>query len=295
MTHQYRWNASGGTGGAVEGGQPINRGFGNPVQQNAQPSNGETRNWNQRRRDDYLNQQNKPTAQSYRYSGRDQGQEKKDWAGVTRIIDRINGKDRVMDFRDGLTLSGVEEYASIHRRKSGKENGVVMYASVIPITLCDYSVKPSITVRANVTPQVCKEWLEAAKEFIARPVGLYVYQQERLNFHQQDQNGRCPYTQLRVTYEQGVDGTGNLQSKYPWNIQITKTTAVAQKRPNGAVCAASGSIDKSAKPIFIRVSNSDFFATLDNVCEFVRIWNDTYGPSLLRQGKKQLEEQERDQ
>ena len=243
--------------------------------------------------------QEKTERNPYRYASQNTGNqnaaaapEKKEWNGVTRIIARINGKDRVMDFRDGLSAAGIEDYASIHRKKSGKEQGAVLYASMIPITICDYSVNPSITVRANVTPQVCNEWYQAARDFITRPIGRYEYQQERINFHQQDGQGRCPFTLLRVTYDQNVDANGALQSKYPWNVQITKTTAVAQKRPNGSVCAAPGTVDRNAKPVFIRVSNSDFFGTLDLIHDFIQVWTMTYGPNLLRQGLKRLEEME---
>lgn len=217
--------------------------------------------------------------------------QKKEWVGISRIIARINGRDRVMDLRDGLSAAPVEEYATLHRKKSKRINGEVQYASMIPITICDYSVKPSVTVQANMAPHICEELYEAAKGFIFSPIGFYEHHQERLNIHEQIAGGRCPYTQLRITYDQKIGQDGRLVSNYPWNIQITKTTAIPQTRNNGGISAVSGSIDKSAKPVFIRVNNSDFFGMMFSVHEYMRLWGDIHGKNLILEAEQQMRNQ----
>lgn len=83
---------------------------------------------------------------------------------ISDVITRTHGKDRVIDFRDGLEPAQPEQYAAMHQ-VGGKKNGK-NYPSVIKIFLCDFSGgtgERSITVSANIEPTLCYEWLEVCK------------------------------------------------------------------------------------------------------------------------------------
>lgn len=89
---------------------------------------------------------------------------------ISGIIAKANGKDKVIDFRDGLVLADLEDYAMIHGC-GGKAHAAT---SIIKIGICDYSAgkgQKSKTVFANITPDVCVQLLEICK----RNIGTTVY------------------------------------------------------------------------------------------------------------------------
>lgn len=79
-------------------------------------------------------------------------------------ITKVNGKDRVMDFRDQLSLARKDDYAAIHNGGGLDNEG---YPSVIRMTICDYSSGKgdgkSVTVSANIEPTVFDEWFDVCK------------------------------------------------------------------------------------------------------------------------------------
>lgn len=95
------------------------------------------------------------------------------------IIAKTNGRNKVLDFRDGLVLAYPDDYAMIHG-KGGKNHAST---SVIKIAICDYSSgtgDKSTTLFANITPDVCEQIFEVCK----RNVGTTVVDNQMLIFQE---------------------------------------------------------------------------------------------------------------
>lgn len=85
------------------------------------------------------------------------------------IIAKTNGRNKVLDFRDGLVLAYPDDYAMIHG-KGGKNHAPT---SVIKIAICDYSSgtgDKSTTLFANITPDVCEQIFEVCKRNVGTTV-----------------------------------------------------------------------------------------------------------------------------
>lgn len=71
---------------------------------------------------------------------------------VDRMICKTNGRNKVVDFRDNLIPSGVDDYAMLHGA-GGKNHAI---KSTIKMTICDFSKGTgegnSITASANLSP-----------------------------------------------------------------------------------------------------------------------------------------------
>lgn len=70
-----------------------------------------------------------------------------------RIITKVNAKDKVLDFRDNLIVSGPSAYAMLHGM-GGKKHAM---KSTIKVVICDYSRgtgENSVTVSTNISPDV---------------------------------------------------------------------------------------------------------------------------------------------
>lgn len=81
------------------------------------------------------------------------------------IIAKANGRDKVVDFRDGLIAANVEDYAMLH----GAGGSHHAPCSVIKLYVCDYTAgtgDKSKTVTANLSPEVCEQLFEVCKQNI---------------------------------------------------------------------------------------------------------------------------------
>jgi len=97
------------------------------------------------------------------------------------IIAKTNGRNKVIDFRDGLVLATPDDYAMIHG-KGGKNHAPT---SVIKIAICDYSGGTggnSTTLFANIAPEICEQIFEVCKRNVGQAVidnGLPILQEIR--------------------------------------------------------------------------------------------------------------------
>ena len=86
---------------------------------------------------------------------------------VNAIITKTNGKDKVIDFRDFLTVAKTEDYAQIHV-SGGKDHAPI---SCIKATICDFSKgtgDKSVTVSANLTVPTVLALYERARACVEK-------------------------------------------------------------------------------------------------------------------------------
>lgn len=89
---------------------------------------------------------------------------------VNTIITKTTGRNKVVDFRDGLVAAHEEDYANLHGAGGRKGKAPV---SVIRVIICDYSNGTgdnSRTVNANIGPELCEQLLEVCKHNIGTHV-----------------------------------------------------------------------------------------------------------------------------
>lgn len=93
---------------------------------------------------------------------------------ISEVITSAHGKDKVIDFRDGLQPALREHYASMHQQGGNKySEGVKTYPSVIKLYLCDFSKgtgQNSVNVSVNLEPSLPYEWLEVCKMSLGQVV-----------------------------------------------------------------------------------------------------------------------------
>lgn len=85
---------------------------------------------------------------------------------VDDIITKANGRDKVIDFRDGLVPANIDDYANLHGTGGNKGKAPI---SVIKTYICDYTKgtgKKSLTVNASISPDLCEQLLEICKQNI---------------------------------------------------------------------------------------------------------------------------------
>lgn len=82
---------------------------------------------------------------------------------VSAIITKTTGRDKVIDFRDGLIAAHEEDYANLHGAGGRKGKAPI---SVIRVVICDYTNgtgENSRTLNANISPELCEQLLEICK------------------------------------------------------------------------------------------------------------------------------------
>lgn len=85
---------------------------------------------------------------------------------VDGIITKTNGRNKVIDFRDGLIPANVDDYANMHGAGGRKGKAPI---SVIKLYICDYAKgtgENSLTVNASISPELCEQLLEICKQNI---------------------------------------------------------------------------------------------------------------------------------
>lgn len=102
---------------------------------------------------------------------------------VENIITKVNGKNKVIDFRDGLVPAKLEDYAMLHGIGGSRHAS----NSVIKIVICDYTKgkgSNSRTVYANITPEVCEQLFEICKRNLGTQIvtGDMAFLQEQRAF-----------------------------------------------------------------------------------------------------------------
>lgn len=209
-----------------------------------------------------------------------------------KIAAVYGGKKKVLDARNGLVLAYPDDYAALHGAGGSKHAPV----SVIKLTLCDPSVTPSVTVSANVPPDMFEVFADVAKqnmiqwnvpvqsgagsvwsvffpqgaptETVPLPMnGDYAYSQVRVNTYKTDQNGYCPVTALTITRQGYYKGKRNM----PWTVKISAFKAQYNTAPNGTT-SYIGSTAVEKKEVFIQISDEDFYKFTKRIDRFVRVW-----------------------
>ena len=178
------------------------------------------------------------------------------------IIAKTNGRNKVIDFRDGLVPARPDNYAMIHG-KGGKDHAPI---SVIKIAVCDYSAGSgnSTTLFANIAPDVCEQIFEVCK----RNVGTIVIDDNLLIF----QELRAANKKLLKTADMQFNALNNILSvlnriekaeKVPGLTAIASGLGTLLGKPRDKVMAAA---EEPARPACMTMAtHTDFNHSQDRV------------------------------
>lgn len=107
----------------------------------------------------------------------------------------------------------------------------------------------------------------------------FSYKQERVNVYKRE-GDMAPVTQLQITRNRMVNGEVR---RLPWTITISQFRAKIKEHPNGTVSYIPGTVVGQVKES-ISASDQDMFAFLLKGERYIRVWEMTFGPEILRQG-----------
>lgn len=148
------------------------------------------------------------------------------------VIAKANGKDKVIDFRNNLVLTTVEDYAEMHG--SGGKN----YNSTIRCTICDYSKgkgDASVTVGTNFDIGVIYTLYEIAKEYIANADGSVISSNGTMALNDAKKNLLQIYSSIQKKKEVSLDfvkKTGELLSSAITDITESADYSYTQDKIN---------------------------------------------------------------
>lgn len=127
---------------------------------------------------------------------------------VSPIIVKINARDKVLDFRDGLVPAMVEDYAMLHGC-GGKGHAS---NSVIKLYICDYTAgtgDKSKTVSACISPELCEQLFEVCKNNL----GNHVIPDDFAFFEEQRAINRKLHSMANMCYH-ALDGITKVLERY---------------------------------------------------------------------------------
>lgn len=154
--------------------------------------------------------------------------------------------------------------------------------SRIGIRMVDYSNgtgDKALWAEANLEPVKLKE----IRQTLMTHTGNYKYQftQSKIWGHEVDKDGRSPVTILSIARsDKTADNNGN-PIRNSWFVQIQNGTGVAAKNKTGGTYMQANSYQEETK-CTIQMSDSDFFAFIENCYTYLCVWELSIGGALLK-------------
>lgn len=190
---------------------------------------------------------------------------------ISQKIYKINGKDKVIDFRSKLIMANLNDFANVHGC-GGKGHAP---NSTVGIVICDYTNgigESSVTMRFNMEVEDMTLLYHVSNGILAgtsHGSPLLPYVSEKNNPYAKGSDGYVPVSRIEINY-QPTRQDGNV-SNYPWYIAITNYEAPLSEKGNGTT-AHVGSMARNKRSAFINVSALEFGRAMVAVDRFIRMW-----------------------
>lgn len=189
---------------------------------------------------------------------------------------------KLVEFIDKLRPASVENYAHLHATTEEDGDGKKIY-SLIGMVMQDYSKGTGdklVRVTANLSPDdagfILSRLTAGFKE-----VDFY---QDKI-FGAPDANGKSTVT--KVTIKRAEVGSDGKPRKYPWYFCIENGVGVAVKNKTGGKYIQKGSYQMQSQ-VYANLSDQDAYRLLNRVSQYVKAWELTNGPTLIRQAAQLL-------
>jgi hypothetical protein len=182
---------------------------------------------------------------------------------------------KLVEFNDKLQPASVENYAHLHATTE-EADGKKLY-SLIGMVMQDYSNGTGdklVRVSANLSPDdigfiLCR--LTAGFTEVD-------YSQDKI-FGKPDAKGLSTVT--KVVIKRATVGSDGNPRKYPWYFCVENGTGIAAENKSGGKYIQSKSYVKQQQ-VFANLSDLDAYRLFNRVAQYVKAWELTNGPRLIR-------------
>ena len=192
---------------------------------------------------------------------------------------------KLCEFTDKLKPAPVEYYAHMHAQGEEQSDGFRAY-SCIGVVLQDYSNgkgDKTVRVTANLSPGFFPFVLSRMQNDLDR----FDFTEEKI-FGDPDENGLSTVTKLSI--KRASVGNDGKRRNYPWCIIVENGRAVKEKTPSGGTHIKSGTY-KKLRSVYVNINDLDFFNIVYRTARFIESWELTFGPKLIRDARKLLDDQ----
>lgn len=167
-----------------------------------------------------------------------------------------------------------EPYASMHGRYSR-----------ICLKMCDYCDKENTqTMTHNIDPHLADYLITMFPLCISTFADRgFKWSESKMLQHRKNEDGTVLVTKLDIN-RQHKDNKGQMR-KYPWFISVENGNGNPKAGPNGTSVFTNYKRERSA---VIALSDPDFFLFLKKITDYVRVWEDSFCPGLIRRETQRL-------
>ena len=208
-------------------------------------------------------------------------------AFISNEIATYMTNNRLLAFSDRLNPASLENYAGIHAKGEKGEDGRKVY-STIGILASDFTKGKganNIKAEANISPA------EARFIFHWVQIGLGTLNGTILKttkiFGQPDAQGYAPVRNLSI-WRASKDNEGKDRGA-PWAISIENGVGIKASNAAGGFYCKPKSF-RSERAVTVYCSDQDFFSLMSQVVAYINVWENAYGPKLIREGRLALEQ-----
>lgn len=190
----------------------------------------------------------------------------------------------LVEFRDKLKVSSVENYAHLHADGEETEDNWKR-TSLIGILMKDYSAgtgDKAVTVTANISPDESDFILSR----LTAGFPIFEFKQDKI-FGVPNDKGYAQVTKFRLQ-RAAADASGKPRT-CPWYIEIENGLGIPQKNSNGGTYMKPKSFI-SEKKASANLTDLDLFKLLNRVSSYIDAWEAAIAPALIKQAKKRIQE-----
>lgn len=204
---------------------------------------------------------------------------------VSRQIAVYKTDKKLVEFIDKLNPAPITNYAHIHAQADDSGDGKKVY-SLIQIVLQDYSNgtgDKTVRVTANISPGEARFIYSRADACVEK----FEFSSDKI-FGEKDDGGYSKVTKL--TIRRATVGSDGKPRNYPWYLECENGRGIAEKNQNGGSYCKKGSFI-SDKKVFANLTDLDFFVRINDVVNYIRVWESQYGASVMISGKTEYDRQ----
>lgn len=192
---------------------------------------------------------------------------------------------KLVEFIDRLAKAAVKNYGHIHAQGDDMGNDYKAY-SLIRIAITDYSEGTGEKKKYayhNISPEEAGYIYENVRQKNT----AFNFLREKIIGDADPKTGRCRVSKLKIYYDDRIDQSGKPRN-YPWTILIENGTGIPEAvGNNGARRCKKGSYVQEQK-LFMVLDQFDMYSKILDVIRYIQIWEYTYCPGLIREGKQFL-------